>query len=298
MAHEAEAVIAGFMADSALPPEYAEIIRRYWLPLAKRLADLHRDEPLLVGINGAQGTGKSTMSASLARLLEDLFGLSTQVLSIDDLYLTRAERMSLAESVHPLLAMRGVPGTHDIGLGIGVIEALKGAGAQSETAVPRFDKGVDDRLPRQAWPLHRGRADIILLEGWCVGTPPQAETELNEPVNALEADEDGDGSWRTYINRALAGDYRRLFAMIDYLILLKAPDFSAVYHWRGKQEGMLARERPDASVMDVAQLARFISHYERLTRHSLSVLPALADAVFEFDENHAVVRACYRSEQP
>ena len=40
------------------------------------------------------------------------------MLSLDDLYLPKAERLRLARDVHPLLATRGVPGTHDVALGV------------------------------------------------------------------------------------------------------------------------------------------------------------------------------------
>lgn len=274
-------------------------MHKRWLPLAERLTTLHWEAPqrtLLIGINGAQGCGKSTMSAALAYLLERVFGLQTLVLSIDDLYLTRAERISLAESVHPLLATRGVPGTHDIALGMRLIEALKAADQTTDVAIPRFDKAADDRLPEVRWPLHRGRPDLILLEGWCVGTPPQTDAELVAPVNTLERDEDGNGVWRAYVNRALTGEYRDLFSALDYLIMLRAPDFETVYRWRGKQEDALRASQPaGAFVMDEAQLARFISHYERLTRHALAHLPRFADLIYEFDDRHQVVRADHRS---
>ena len=79
--------------------------------------------PQVVGICGAQGSGKSTLVAALAeRLAEE--GIAAATLSLDDLYFTRAERLRLASEVHPLFATRGVPGTHDIALGLGVLDAL------------------------------------------------------------------------------------------------------------------------------------------------------------------------------
>ena len=79
--------------------------------------------PLVLGICGAQGSGKSTLAEALAERLER-DGLACAVLSLDDLYLTRAERERLARGVHPLLATRGPPGTHDTSLGIAVLDAL------------------------------------------------------------------------------------------------------------------------------------------------------------------------------
>src|SRR5688572_33095977 len=82
-----------------------------------------RDATLAVGVCGAQGSGKSTVAAALKTLLEDR-GITVAVISIDDLYLTRRERLALAESIHPLLRTRGVPGTHDVALGLETLRAL------------------------------------------------------------------------------------------------------------------------------------------------------------------------------
>lgn len=285
--------IDAFIREHQLPDHYREIIDQYALPLAEKLVALNTGVPLLIGINGAQGTGKSTMSAVLALLFEQVHMLRSVVISIDDLYLTRTEREQLAGTVHPLLKTRGVPGTHDIKLGLTLIRQLKQG--MSGIAIPGFDKAMDDRRPPSQWQKCEAGVDVILLEGWCVGTPPQCESTLEEPVNSLEADEDTDGRWRHYVNEVLAGPYQQLFSMIDFLVLLKAPDFETVYHWRGKQEEKLGQANPDAhQVMSTAELSRFIQHYERLTRHNLQILPQLADVVFVFDHRHQIVGADWR----
>lgn len=250
---------------------------------------------LVVGINGAQGTGKSTMAEALAMFLGGLHGLKTVVISIDDLYLTRAERSELALQLHPMFQTRGVPGTHDIRLAMALISALKATGSESDIAIPRFDKAVDDRRPEAAWHHHRGKVDIILFEGWCVGTIPELVTQLELPINQLEAGEDAQGIWRRQVNASLAGEYSEFNAMIDFLVLLQAPDFETVYAWRGLQEEKLRASMPDGThLMDQSALSRFIQHYERLTRHNLATLPQLADAVFSMDKRHCIRQARYR----
>lgn len=238
---------------------------------------------LTLGICGAQGSGKSTLVAGLARRLED-DGLRVAVLSLDDLYLTRAERQRLASEVHPLFATRGPPGTHDIALGLATIAAL----ARGEAApLPRFDKGCDDRLPSAEWPRASAGSDVLLLEGWCLGAVPQAEADLARPVNVLEKEEDPDGSWRTHANTALAGPYRRLFAAIDRLILLAAPGWQVVAKWREQQEAEL---RVHASAaMSPAEVTRFIQHYERLTRWILAEMPQRADLTVRLGEGREVL---------
>lgn len=248
--------------------------------------------PLVVGLCGAQGSGKSTICAAVAGdLAAD--GLRVAVLSLDDLYLPRAERERLGREVHPLLVTRGVPGTHDPALGRAILGALA---VGCRVSLPRFDKARDDRRPAAEWTQLPGPVDVLLFEGWCLGARPQAEGALDLPENALEAQEDTDGRWRRYVNRALAGEYQTLFGDLDLLILLAAPDFAIVRRWRGEQEEALRQAGSGGGrVMDGASLDRFVQHYERLTRHILSEMPARADLVLRLDEARRVTGASARS---
>lgn len=251
--------------------------------LLARIAHWRQPGLYTIGICGAQGSGKSTLVTALAEQLE-LRGVRVAVLSLDDLYLPRDERHALAAAVHPLFATRGVPGTHDVALGIETIDALRRGEAAS---LPRFDKGSDDRLPRIEWPLSPHRTQVLLLEGWCLGATAQDEAALARPVNALEAKEDADGVWRSHVNQALAGEYKRLFAQVNRLILLAAPAWDVVAAWREQQEAEL-RERGGSAVMSPDQISRFIQHYERLTRHILATMPDYADLTIRLDESRAV----------
>lgn len=122
---------------------------------------------------------------------------------------------------------------------------------------------------------------------------PQPPGALAAPVNALERDEDADAVWRTAVNAALAGPYRALFDRIDYQVLLAPPGFEVVLGWRREQEAKLrARlEREGAGAqraMSDAQLARFVSHYERLTRWSLEEMPGRADLMLKMDADRTL----------
>lgn len=239
-------------------------------------------EPVVLGICGAQGSGKSTLAAAVERrALEQ--GLRAATLSIDDLYLTKAEREALARDVHPLLRTRGVPGTHDVALGLSVLDAL---GRGEPASLPSFDKANDDRSPASSWGRAPTDCELLIFEGWCVGARPQAAAALDHPVNDLEALEDADGVWRRYANDALGGSYQSLFARIDVLVLLAAPSFEIVFDWRLQQEEELRkRVGPGApGLMDAAGVAHFIQHYERLTRHILAEMPARADVLVRLDE--------------
>lgn len=267
--------IDALIAAEELPEDYREVVERHWQPLADRITGLAAEKhPLLVGANGAQGSGKST----LCRFLEPLLatrGVKAATLSLDDFYLTHAERQEAAEDHHPLFATRGVPGTHDVLLLEDVLDQLL---AGRPATLSRFDKADDDRAPQGT--MIEPPVDVILLEGWCVGAVPQPAAALREPVNTLEREEDADGVWRREVNRRLATDYAALFDRIDLLVMLKVEGFEAVHANRRLQEEKLARSHPGGpAVMDEAALGRFLMHYERLTRWMLEEMPARADIV-------------------
>ena len=292
-------VIAAFMDEERLPSAFADLASRLHLPLAARIAAAAissiaggRDRPLVVGLCGPQGCGKSTLVGLVTRLLRGR-GLATANLSLDDLYLTQAERVALVEQVHPLLRTRGVPGTHDVGLGLTVLDDLALAGP---TLIPRFDKAADDRAPMSGWSRFEGPAAVVLLEGWCVGARPQPDAALAAPVNALEREEDPAATWRTFANSALAGGYVELFARIDLLAMMTAPDFATVRAWRGEQERRLGERlqgegRDPARAMDDAALDRFVAHYQRLTEWIAQDLPGRADIAIGLDADRRPIEA-------
>jgi len=291
----AQQIIEQLMIEQRLPAEFLNMAADYFLPLADHIArcQQHQQQTLVVGINGAQGTGKSTLSGLIKRLLHAR-NLSSVVLSIDDLYLTRAQRRELARDIHPLLQTRGVPGTHDLALGLSLIAALKAADADSRIHIPRFDKAQDDRRPLADWELHEGRVDVIILEGWCVGARPASLS--GAPINSLEQQHDADGRWRAFVEQQLQA-YQPLFRCIDMLIMLKAPSMDSIVEWRQLQEEKLrsgSNQKEPAVIMDKAELRRFIMHYERLTHMMLETLPQYADVVFELDSHHNVAAAHYR----
>ena len=285
-----EQLIDGFIAEQRLPESFREQVTSWILPLAWMLRDLaaRSKHPLRIGVTGSQGSGKTTITAMLPRLLA-YWDVRAMSLSVDDFYLPRARRRELAATVHPLLATRGVPGTHELELLASVMEALSVAAVGDSILLPVFDKSLDDRAAPLDW--RDGRPDIILLEGWFTGLAPQSADELEHPVNELESADDANGAWRRFVNVSLAEYHERVFSRLDRLVFLCAPEFDSVYRWRGLQERKL-REQAGAegsAVMNEAQLHRFIQHYERLTRHALATLPDQADWMFVLDESQQIV---------
>ena len=283
-----------FLRAWQLPNSYLVLAERWFEPLAADIARyrVEAGRPLLVGVNGAQGSGKSTLAALMRLLLESVHGLRAIDLSIDDFYLTHAQRQTLAGQVHPLLATRGVPGTHDVPLMTRTLEDL--SAADVEVSVPRFDKARDDRVPAAQWERVAAPLDVVVLEGWCLGVPPQTPEALTQAVNALEEREDPHAVWRRFVNDAIARDYLPLYDRVDVWIMLQAPSFQCVYQWRAEQEEKLAQRQDPASrnrVMGPEALARFIQHYHRLTEHGLRTLPARIHYLYCLDAERRIDEA-------
>ncbi len=279
-----------------------EMLDAIYVPLGAWLYQLRQqqDGPLIVGINGAQGAGKSTLFTLLEVTLAQGFGQKVVGFSLDDIYKTRADRIRMAEEVHPLFATRGVPGTHDVELGLNLLHELRLSRPEKVTKIPVFDKSIDDRCPEAVWQEWVGPVDIVVLDGWCLGAAPQPQESLTEPVNSLEAEEDPQAIWRTRVNEELKGLYSRLFAMVDVLLMLKVPSMDSVFEWRTLQEKKLAErvqqfglDKESASplrIMSEQEIRHFIMHYERLTRQMLEQMPDRADVTLHLNENHKIDR--------
>jgi len=216
-------------------------------------------------------------------------GLAAVVLSIDDFYLTRRERHALARRVHPLLASRGPPGTHDVDLACRILDGLRNLQPGDCLPLPRFDKLGDRRRPPSRWPRVRARPDLILFEGWFLKAPPESADQLRQPLNALERDQDPEGIWRRFCNQALA-DYAPLWQRLDRLLWLKGPGFEVVPGWRWQQELSLQSGRSGRAAMTREQVDRFVLHFERVSRQAERTLPRIADVTLRIDKQRRALQ--------
>ena len=283
--------IQKFLSAHQLSAKYAQQIDHWFSDITDDFI-LHQKRakrPIIIGIHGAQGSGKSTLAECLVQLLITKHLQTAIALSLDDFYLTHQQRIDLANSVHPLLATRGVPGTHDIELALTILDKL--LSERKNIAIPRFDKALDDRLPIEQWPVLEVAPKFIILEGWCMGACPQPDEMLTLPVNALEQNDDPDAYWRRYVNQKLEQDYPALFQRIDSWIMLKAPNFDCVYNWRLEQEEKLQQTAVTVSnkIMSAEDISRFIQYYQRITQHCLETLPEQMDYVFELNMEREIV---------
>lgn len=263
--------------DPSAPIDYRE--------LAALLAcEWIRDAPKRVGLAGGQGAGKSTLGPLIESACASV-GLRVCVLSLDDFYLSRTSRMTLASKVHPLLETRGPPGTHDI---LRCREVMDRLGQPGEIRLPVFDKGLDEPVGTRRV---RGPFDLVLLEGWCVGATPVAPASLADPINALERERDADAIWRRHVNTQLGEGYAKTWDELDYLVYLRVPDLAAVRRWRLAQEDSLPEhQRLGSEAVDL-----FVQHYERITRSMMTSLPGRADLTVDLADDHSIAVMAFRS---
>ncbi|GAA3938583.1 hypothetical protein [Litoribacillus peritrichatus] len=285
--------IQNFLLQYCLPDSYESHARRYFDPVAEALAaqQTQMSRPLFIGLNGCQGSGKTTLASYLLAWFS-AHNLNAISISLDDFYYGKSQRSALARTVHPLLATRGVPGTHDTELARTVLSKL--ANGETGIRIPAFNKAQDDRVPESEWRVTQQAMDVVLIEGWCWGATPQHEDELKTPVNAMEANDDEAGIWRRYVNECLATQYPVLHQFMDVWLMLKAPSFDCVYQWRLEQEQKLvgalseAEAKKASGVMSPDQISRFIQYYQRLTEHLLVHLPNSSDVVWALDSNRGI----------
>lgn len=244
-----------------------------------RLSQLQPSTPFIIGISGAQGSGKSSLAVALQQLWSG-FGVQAEVVSLDDYYLEPAQRLKRAGLWHPLFAERGVPGTHDTELLLSQLQGFKAAEPQHWR---RYDKGQD----KVATATSVTQATLLILEGWCVGLKPQPDAELLHSINALEQQQDPDAVWRHRVNQQLCGDYQLIWQELDQLIWLNAPDWQAVCRWRAWQEQPLQQQGLGKSALE---LEFFMLYFQRLTQEAWRQLPLSADFILELDEQHNFIR--------
>ena len=277
-----------FLKNHQLTDAYLTSAQTHFKKLIDQLVAKQQQaqQTITLGLNGSQGSGKTTLADYLNTILTHQYGLKVISLSIDDFYLSKAARLQLAADVHPLLATRGVPGTHDVDLALQTINALK---QQGRVSIPRFNKATDDNVDPDQWATIDTPVDIIIFEGWCLGAEPQTETALQNPINTLEQNQDTDARWRNYVNNQLKGQYQGLFGLVDVWAMLKAPSFDCIYHWRLEQEHKLKQRKGQGSgIMSDADIKQFVMYFQRITEQLLISLPVKVDFLYALDKQRQI----------
>lgn len=180
---------------------------------------------MIVGIQGVQGSGKTTLVTRLCRAHPNRYA----AISIDDFYLPKRELDSVLPAT-PEYAYRGNPGTHEIEA---LVQVLHDFRRGRPCRVPVYDKtchaGRGDRVGSRDLPSH---APVLLVEGWCLGFTSSSQSSSS------------------IVDRHVAS-YERIHRCFDAMVLLQPPSLDIVYEWRKEAETHLAP----------ADLQRFLDMY-------------------------------------
>ena len=272
-------------------------LKRIYIPISFWIENKYKKKgkTLFLGFSGGQGSGKTTVVKILKIILKKFFKRKIYVSSIDDFYKTLKDRNEMSYSTHSLLKTRGVPGTHDVNLINKFFYFIKKKKFK-KTKLPKFDKSIDDRLKKKYWFNIKERPEIVILEGWCVGARPQSNSLIKKPVNILEKHEDENLIWRKHVNEKLKREYKKLFAMIDYYIFMKIPNFNMVFKWRLLQEKKLRKKlRFKKKIMSYSEIKRFIMFYQRITLQMIKDLSKSASIVMLLSKNHEIKKVLFKS---
>ena len=267
------------------PQGMLQVLWDVWLPLGMKIAAQHQEsgKPFIQGILGAQGTGKTTMSHILGLILQHL-GYRTLSFSLDDLYKTYSDRLALMQQ-DSRLVWRGPPGTHDIHLGLSLLDQIHQS--KSPVIVPRFDKsahgGAGDRTTSE---IITNPIDIVLFEGWFVGVKPIPPKVLLTPPPPILTDVDK--QFASDMNNQLKS-YLPLWEKLDSLIVLYPTDYRYSLAWRKQAERqMIAAGK---SGMTDAEIEEFVNYFWRSLHPELFINPLIqslsVDLVIEINADHS-----------
>jgi len=273
------------------------MIRSFLIPVCFWIAKkTKKKEPLIIGLAGGQGTGKTTVTSIISIILKKYFKLDIFKISIDDFYKTRKQRALLSKNKHSLLMTRGVPGTHDIDIMLSFFKKFKVKNFKI-LKLPKFNKGVDDRCKQSLWYKIQSKPDVVILEGWCVGARSQNSKELKKPVNSLEKIHDQNFKWRQYVNYQLKTKYKKLFNQLDYILFLKVKNFSLLRRWRLKQEKKLwlkSKNKKNLKIMNKSEVKNFMDTYQRITQQMFKDMPKYSSIVMNLNNSHQIKNIKYR----
>ncbi|KAJ3295261.1 hypothetical protein HDU79_009582 [Rhizoclosmatium sp. JEL0117] len=226
-------------------------------------------KPLVVGVSGPQGAGKTTLTTNLINSLRIEHNLRAIYFSLDDLYLTFEEqnKLRLKHPNNPLLAFRGNPGTHDLALGLSVFDQL--LRNQNEAKIPRYDKSLNNgrgnRLKEEQWTKVELPIDVILFEGWCLGFKPV--TSISQVETMTKGSKFGADFEQFTVENMMdvqleLAKLEQIHKLLDVFIHICAEDIGYVYDWRQQQEDSMREKLGDPSAgLDRDQLRDFVSRF-------------------------------------
>jgi len=274
-----------------------KMIKSFLIPVSFWISKrINKKKPLIIGLAGGQGSGKTTISSILTLILQKYFKLNVFKVSIDDFYKTRKDRKLLSKNKHSLLMTRGVPGTHDTDLMLSFFKKIKDKNFKS-LQIPKFDKAVDDRCSKSLWHRIKSKPDVVIFEGWCVGARAQSSSQLKKPINSLEKVYDQDSKWRAYVNNQLKNKYKTLFKQLDGLLYLKADNFNLLRKWRLKQERKLlvqTKNKKNLKIMSSGDVIHFMQTYQRITQQMFKDALKSSSIIINLNSKHQIQKIKFK----
>ena len=274
-----------------------KMIKSFLIPVSFWIAKkANKKKPLIIGLAGGQGSGKTTISSILTLILKKYFKLNVFKVSIDDFYKTRRDRKLLSRNKHPLLMTRGVPGTHDIDLMLNFFKKVKSKKFKN-LEVPKFNKAIDDRCKKSLWYKLKSKPDVVIFEGWCVGAKAQTNKQLKISINSLERVYDHGIEWRSYVNNQLKTQYKTLFKQLDGLLYLKAKNFNILRNWRLKQERKLlaqTKNKKNLKIMSSGDVISFMQTYQRITQQMFKDAIKSSSIIVNLNINHQIEKIRFK----
>jgi D-glycerate 3-kinase len=273
------------------------MIKSFLIPISFWIEKkVNKNKPLIIGLAGGQGSGKTTISSILTLILQKYFKLNVFKISIDDFYKTRKDRKLLSKKKHPLLMIRGVPGTHDVDLILSLFKKIKNKKFKT-LQVPKFNKAIDDRYKKNLWYKLKLRPDVVIFEGWCVGAKAQTANQLKKAINSTEKVYDREAKWRVHVNNQLKTKYKILFKQLDGLLYLKAKNFNLLRAWRLKQERKLeeqTKNKKNLRIMNSHDLINFMQTYQRITQQMFKDVLISSSIIINLNSNHQIEQIKYK----
>lgn len=231
-------------------------------------------KPIVLGITGLQGSGKSTWAGKIVDILTSEHQLYTITVSLDDFYKTHAGLVSQRDQDpnNALYRVRGQPGTHDEELATKFFTELESYNGSGELKIPSFDKsqfnGEGDRAPISSWPSVSRKPDVVVFEGWCIGFQPLAASAIEEkhalalagklPINTPAQHQVShlaglNANLRRYCDAFMGARH------FDFCVHIDTSDLRNVYVWRLEQEHKMIAAK--GSGMSDEQVRAFIDGY-------------------------------------
>ena len=243
------------------------------LPKIKKQRE-NSSKPIVLGITGLQGSGKSTWASKIVDVLTSEHQLYSITVSLDDFYKTHDGLVTQRdqEPKNGLYRVRGQPGTHDEQLAAKFFKELDAYSGDGELKIPSFDKsqfnGEGDRAPVSEWHSVSQKPDVVVFEGWCVGFQPlpasavedkyslalAGKLSINTPAqhqvsHLLEVND----NLKRYCDAFMGPEH------FDFFVHIDTSDLHNVYIWRLEQEHKMIAAKGSGMTDD--QVKAFIDGY-------------------------------------